>query len=168
MVMSYGIPLQRIASGHPTVISTTVTQISEAVTPCAQRQPRPSQQPQAVHCLNIPYTRAAENIRKTTSGCWSKLEELGKAVQRNCILKASVKIRTYSETWSKLKNGLSVIKQRCTLSVWLTLMITLVVGGVGLRYTDMSTKLALWTATKDFYDHCQSQNVSLLFDIPKP
>ena len=157
--MSQGIRLQRIAAGHPTVTSTPVTQTSEAATPCAQ--PRPSKYPQSGHCFDKPCKRAAENIRRTISGCWSRLEELGTAVQRILISKASLKIRTYSlESWLKLKSGLSVIKQRCTISVWLTLIITLVVGGVGLRYTDMSTKLAVWTATKDFYEHCQSQNVS--------
>ena len=142
MVMSQGIRLQEIAPGFPNVTSTNVTQTPEAATPCAQ--PRPSHRLSAVHCLNIPCTRAAKKIRKTISGCWSRLEELRKAVPRNLISKASVKIRTYSlESWPRLRNGLSVIKQRCTLSVWLTLMITLVVGAVGLRYTDMSTKLAL-------------------------
>ena len=145
-------------TGHSTVISTNISHTLEAATPCPQ--PRPSKCPQAGHCFKKPWMRATENIRKTISGCWSRLEELGKAVQRNLISKASLKIRTYSlESWPKLKNGLSVIKQRCTISVWLTL-ITLVVGGVGLRYTDMSTKLAVWTATKDFYELCQSQNVS--------
>ena len=163
--MSQGIRLQRIAPGQPTVASTTVTQPPEAATPCAQQGP--SHRLPAVHCLNTPCARAAENIRKTISGCWSRLEELGKAIQQNLILKASVKIRTYSlESWPKLKNGLSIIKQRFTLSVWLTLIISLVVGGVGLRYTDMSTQLALWTATKDFYEHCQSQNVSFCTMYP--
>ena len=158
--MSQGNGLQRMPAGNSTVTSTTVTQTPEAATQCPQ--PRPSKYPQAGHCFEKPCRRAAENIRKTISGCWLRLEELGKAVQRNLISKASLKIRTYSlENWPKLKKGLSVIKQRCTISVWLTIIISLVVGGVGLRYTDMSTKLALWTATKDFYEHCQSQNVSL-------
>ena len=160
--MSQGIRLQRIAAGHPTVTSTNVTQTTEATTPCTQ--PTPSHQFQG---LNMPYRRAAESIRKQISGCWSKLEELGKAIKRDFITKVSVEMRTcLVESWSKIKQGFSVIKQRFTLSVWLTIMISLVVGGVGLRYTDKATNLALWTATKDFYEYCQSQNVCFLYHIP--
>ena len=164
--MSQEIRLQQITPGHPSTTSITYTQTSHAPTPSAQ--PRHSNHAQIVCCLRSIYIRAAEIIGETISGCWPKLEELGKAVKRDFITKAAVEMRTcLLESWPKLKHGFSVIKQRFTLSVWLTIMISLVVGGVGLRYTDKATKLALWTATKDFYEHCQSQNVSFLLDIPK-
>ena len=164
--MSQGIRLQQIAPGHPTTTSITFTQSSHAATPSAQ--PRHSNHVQIIRCLRSIYARAVEIIGETISGCWLKLEELGKAVKRDFITKASVEMHTcLAESWSKLKHGVSVIKQRFTLSVWLTIMISLVVGGVGLRYTDKATNLALWTATKDFYEHCQSQNVSFSLGIPK-
>ena len=163
--MSQEIRLQQIPSGHPTTTSITFIQTSHAATPSAQ--PRHSSHIQIVRCPRSICTKAAEIIGETISRYWSKLEELGKAVKRDFITKAAVEMRTcLTESWSKLKHGFSVIKQRFTLSIWLTIMISLVVGVVGLRYTDKATKLALWTATKDFYEHCQSQNVGFLLDMP--
>ena len=160
--MSTTIEIQPISLVHPTVTSITVEQSSESQTPSTQ--PRPSRQTQVLNSLHVQYTRAMEQIRTYTSGCWLKLQGLVSAVQGKCALqytRASEKLRTWLlKCWPKLKSSTSTIRRKCTPSTWLAIMITLIIGGVSLRYAYVSIRLAEWTARKDFHELCQSLEVS--------
>ena len=57
-------------------------------------------------------------------------------------------------------------RRKFTLSTWLAISISIIVGGLGLRYAYVQVllgydalRLAKWTARKDFWEICQQQKV---------
>ncbi len=61
---------------------------------------------------------------------------------------------------------LETTRRKFTLSTWLVIGISVIVGGLGLRYAYVQVvlsyealRLAKWTARKDFWELCQEQKV---------
>ena len=68
--------------------------------------------------------------------------------------------------WAKLQNIWNATGRKLAWSTWLAISISIIVGGLGLRYAYVQTvlsyealKLAEWTARKDFGELCQEQMV---------
>ena len=68
--------------------------------------------------------------------------------------------------WAKLLNICNATGRKLTLSTWLAVSISIIVGGLGLRYayiqvvlSNETLRLAKWTARKDFWEICQKQKV---------
>ena len=68
--------------------------------------------------------------------------------------------------WAKLLNICYATGRKLTLSTWLAVSISVIVGGLGLRYayiqvvlSNETLRLAKWTARKDFWEICQKQKV---------
>lgn len=89
----------------------------------------------------------------------------GKKSLRNCLSQIP-------KFWSALHQLGAAARQRCSVSTWLGITATFVIGGLGLRYAyqqqmlaSQSMKLAEWTARKDFWEVCQEQakNITLNF-----
>ena len=68
--------------------------------------------------------------------------------------------------WAKLQNIWNATTRKLTLSTWLAISISVIVGGLGLRYAYIQVvlgidtlRLAKWNARKDFWEICQEQKV---------
>ena len=68
--------------------------------------------------------------------------------------------------WAKLQNIWNATRRKLSLSTWLAISISIIVGGLGLRYAYVQVllsyealRLAKWTARKDFWEICQEQKV---------
>ena len=68
--------------------------------------------------------------------------------------------------WAKLQNIWNATRRKYTLSTWLAISISVMVGGLGLRYAYIqmvlsidTLRLAKWTARKDFWEICEEQKV---------
>ena len=78
--------------------------------------------------------------------------------------------------WAKLQNIWNAIRRKFALSTWLTISISVIVGGLGLKYAYVQVvlsyealKLAKWTARKDFWELCREQKVcrpSVISHVP--
>lgn len=69
--------------------------------------------------------------------------------------------------WAKLQDTFDATRRKFTLSTWLAISISVIFGGLGLRYAYIQIvlsyeglRLAQWTARKDFWQICQEQRVS--------
>ena len=97
------------------------------------------------------------------SECWSKLQELGNTIRRKYALQYARALEIicghFSTRGTELARSLNSLRQRCTISAWLGIVATLVLGGAGLRYAYVSMAIAKWGATKEFQEHCQSLKV---------
>lgn len=68
--------------------------------------------------------------------------------------------------WAKLQNIWNATRRKYALSTWLAIGISVIIGGLGLRYAYIQVllsyealRLAKWTARKDFWELCQEQKV---------
>lgn len=166
--MSTRIELQSLPSVQPAATSVAITQDSESATPTAR--PRPSRVTQIIGNLYVQYTIAVECVQKYISGWWLKLHALVDAIWWNCAWNCTGALEhlraSLLKCWSKLTCSLSAIRQKYTPSTWLGVIIALVVGGPSVRYAYVSSRLGVWTASKDFHEHCQSLKVSRCSNIP--
>lgn len=69
-----------------------------------------------------------------------------------------------SKCWTQVQGLGATARQKCSLSIWLGIAATVVIGGLGLRYAYVqqilayqSMRLAEWTAMKDFKEICREQ-----------
>ena len=79
--------------------------------------------------------------------------------------------------WAKLQDIWNTTRRKFTLSTWLAISISVIVGGLGLRYAYVQVvlgyealRLAEWTAKKDFWELCQEQRVcrpSVINHVPQ-
>lgn len=74
--------------------------------------------------------------------------------------------------WATLQDIWDTTRRKFTLSNWLAISISVIVGGLGLRYACVqivlsyeALRLAEWTARKDFWELCQEQKVCRPFVI---
>lgn len=166
--MSTTIELQPLPSVQPANTSVVITQDLESATPTAQ--PRPLRVIRTIDNLYVHYKRAAERVWKYISRWWLKLHALVEAIWWNCAWNCTGALEhlraSLLKCWSKLTSSLSTIRHKYTPSTWLGVMIALVVGGPSVRYAYVSSRLGVWTASKDFHEHCQSLKVSRCSNIP--
>ena len=73
----------------------------------------------------------------------------------------SSRVSTYS---SQVQDWITIARQKCSLLTWLGIAATVIIGASGLRYSYVqqmlaveSTRLAEWTARKDFREICHEQ-----------
>ncbi|KAK0513568.1 hypothetical protein JMJ35_003932 [Cladonia borealis] len=69
--------------------------------------------------------------------------------------------------WAKLQSICNATRRKFALSTWLAISISIIVGGLGLRYAylqavlgNKTLRLAEWTARKDFWELCREQKAS--------
>ena len=69
-------------------------------------------------------------------------------------------------SWAKLQVIYTATRRKYTLSTWLAISISIIVGGLGLRYAYIQVvlsygalRLAYWTARSAFWNLCQTQRV---------
>ena len=74
--------------------------------------------------------------------------------------------------WTKLQDIWNATRRKPILSTWLAISISIIVGGLGLRYayvqmvlSNEALRLAEWTARKDFWELCHEQRVCRPFII---
>lgn len=98
--------------------------------------------------------RHDRQIAQSSRHCWLKFKQ-ALAYIASGLSKCWAQVRTYS----------TAIRQKCSLSVWLAIATSVIIGAVGLRYAYVqqilayrSLTLAEWTAAKDFRELCL-QNV---------
>ena len=60
----------------------------------------------------------------------------------------------------------NIVRQKCTLSTWIAISMSIIIGGLGLLYAYNQQVLAFeamslaeWTALEDFRELCQEQAV---------
>ena len=68
--------------------------------------------------------------------------------------------------WAMLQDIWNATRRKFALSTWLAISISVIIGGLGLRYAFVQVvlsyetlRLAKWTARKDFWELCQEQKV---------
>ncbi len=162
--MSTTIELTPICMGQTVATSDTLVIVAQSSASAPRSlEGRPSNPIQAIDNVGIYYTRALKRFQKCLSVCWSKLKNLYEAIRQKCAMRnmRALGRLCLSKCWTKLQKNLISLGQTYTLPTWLGVMMTLIIGGVSLRYAYMSIELAEWTARKDYYEICQSLNVCL-------
>ena len=74
--------------------------------------------------------------------------------------------------WAMLQDIWDAARRKFALSTWLAISISVIIGGLGLRYAFVQVvlsyetlRLAKWTARKDFWELCQERKVCRPFII---
>ena len=157
--MSSTIKLQAVSSGQ-CAAAPSACEVPAAASSRSTHD-RPSNPTSATETVYVRYTRAVKRLQKWFLACWSKLQELRSAIQRRWdLMRAFESLCSYIvECGTRLQKCLTSLGQRYTLATWLGVAVTLVIGGVSLRYAYVSIKLAEWTARKDFQESCRSLSV---------
>ena len=153
--MSSTIELEPISSGQYVATSSAFESVAEDSSPSAQDRPTPATE-------NV-FARAVKRVQKWFLACRSKLQRPGSAIRRGWEL---IRTRAFESLcacllgyWTKLQKCLTSLGQRYTILTWLGVVVTLVIGGVSLRYAYVSIRLAEWTARKDYQEICRGLSV---------